>query len=484
MINKLNHNKSQLTLGIAACLLSTLLVSCGGSAGSSNKTTPPARDNITVTCPNGSNQTTTTQAAAEAACPAPALTAVIPAHGSSNLSPASFTDIAVTTDSILNAASLTTANITLGQQGIPCCAPVAGTVSAVGSKGFKFTPSTTLTYGSTYHFVANVKDSLGKTLTLNSSFTTVALACVSPQIAYGGACVTPVTVTCPNGTFQTAATMDLANAQCPAPVLINGNSGVGLPINPVNWGGVLVETDSFLDPAGVLAGMSLNGVSVPGAVVMQAGGKGFVFTPTFQLEYSKTYQFTAVAKDVLGKSLTVNGTYTTIAPPPTCTFPDMLNSNNVCMSPPAPTGYTWNSVLRAWVADVGTLVVGANVLPNTCVLVGDTCWNDSIANGTIKLVNSGVVMTGVNTRPILFAYFQIGNNGTASAGNYNTRYIYGDAQALSPFNQQILDGSSANLTIEVKGTNVGIKSNIPPFGCYEFVWKSTFFGMNTSTCPL
>lgn len=603
-----------------------LLASCGGS---SNKTTPPANTSFTVTCPNGSSRTATTQAIAEAACPAPALTFVSPANGDNTVSPTTFTDITVTTDSTLDAAQLTTANITLAQQGIPCCAPVAGSVSAVGSKGFKFTPSTTLTYGSTYNFAANVKDSLGKTLNINSTFTTaglsctpplvsngtscvtpvsvtcpngstqsaastiaantacpspslvsltpangsttvdplvftaialetdstldalnlnaslsvggvavagttalsgsgkgitftpnaqlaygsnyqfsasvkdtlgksfshnatfstVALVCVSPQIAYGGACVTPVTVTCPDGYSQTAATTAIANANCAPPILRTyfGSTLTGITGNtfydPALQLGVTVGAWSQLDAANSSATLSFNGVSIPMTSAIGASYE-VVFTPTQQLSYGTTYQFTASVKDTLGKALTVNSTLVTITVPATCTPPAMPNYMNVCMSPPSPTGYTWNNIIKAWVADIGTLVVGANTLPNACRDVGDACWNDSIANGTIKLVNSGVVMTGYNTRPILFAFFQIGNNGTLSAGNHNQKVIYGDTQALAPFNPFILDGSGGNVESEVKGTLSGIKINFPAFGCYEFVWKATFFGMNTSTCPL
>jgi hypothetical protein len=457
----------------ALCLL---LAACGGGAEKTTPNTPPS--SVTVTCPNGTSKTATTQALAEAACALPAAVSITPAHGDSTVSPDTFTGITLATDSTLDPASLTPANVTLK---IGSLTTIAGSVAASGAKGVQFVPAAKLQYGQAYDFAASVKDTLGRMLSISSSFTTAALTCTLPQVLFNGACVTPVTVNCPNGTTQTAATQALAEAQCPAPVLIG--QGSGTPVDPLTFGGLSFTTDSLLNSASMNVLFSLNGTPIAGSNAMQANGKGFVFTPATQLAYSSTYSWSMSVQDTLGKSLSANGTITTTAPPlVTCTLPAMRTSMNTCMSPPALTGYTWNDIIKAWVADIGTLVVGANTLPDTCVSVGDACWMESIANGTIKLVNSGVQMTGMNTRPVVFAFYRIGNNGSIGANKYQTLAVYADVSAEAPFN--LWSGAFPTAFQDVKGSTNGIKITIPPNGCYEFVWKGTFFGNNVATCPI
>lgn len=501
---------------LAIPFLCLLLTACGGGAEKTTPNTPPL--SITVTCPNGSSQTATTQALAEAACPLPAMLSITPAHGDTTVSPDTFSGITLATDSNLDPASLTIANVTLK---IGSLTTIAGSVAASGAKGVQFVPTAKLQYGQAYDFAASVKDTLGRTLNVSSSFTTAALTCTLPQVLSGGVCVTPVTVNCPNGTTQTATTQALAEAQCPAPVLVG--QGSGTPVDPLTFGGTAVNTDSLLNQASINAVLSLNGVPVAGTNAMSANGKGFVFTPSTTLAYSSTYQFTASVQDTLGKSLTVNSTITTIAQPlvtctppdmrnnqnvcvsppaptgytwddanqvwiPTpvnCTLPSMKNSMNTCMSPPAPTGYTWNDIIKAWVADVGVLVTGANLLPAGCVTIGDACWLESVANGTIKFANSGVVMTGVNTRPIIFAYYHVNLQvGAVVYDVYNYMPLYADVQASSPSASQLVgSGGVVNLSLSVKGTASGIKYDTSQ-GCFERVRFPSSFGTITATCPI
>ena len=246
---------------------------------------------------------------------------------------------------------------------------------------------------------------------------------------------------------------------------------------------VEVSTDSTLDVSTITnSNVTLKaGTTAITGTVSAVSTKGFKFVPASKLTYGQAFSFSATVKDTLGKPLTVTSTFTTMVV--TCVAPAMANSLGVCMSPPAASGYTWNTVLRAWVADIGTLVVGTNQLPAACVLVGDACWNQSIANGTIKLVNTGMLITGVNTRPLVFAYYQAGA-GSAFPGSYMTTPVYADAigdTPLSPNNTG--NGGVTEVVSSAKGSASGLKFAAPS-GCWEKVVMFSFFKTNSFTCPI
>ena len=175
---------------VAASLLTSVLVACGGGGGGGT----PAPTNVTVTCPNGTSKTAATLDAANALCPAPTTQSISPSTAATGVSVDTFASVDVTTDSTVDATSITATNITL-KAGLTA---VPGTVSAVGTKGFKFTPTGKLNFGQQYKFSASVKDALGRTLTVNSTFTTALISCVAPQIpnSTGDACLVSQELAC------------------------------------------------------------------------------------------------------------------------------------------------------------------------------------------------------------------------------------------------------------------------------------------------
>lgn len=183
----------------------------------------------------------------------------------------------------------------------------------------------------------------------------------------------------------------------------------------------------------------------------------------------------------------LNSTWTAcVDPTPVsgCLPPTMQNSKGACMLPPAPTGYTWNNVIKAWVADIGVLVTGVNTLPATCVTIGDACWLDSIADGTIKLTNTNAVATGVNTRPIVFASYIVGNS--SFFGYYVSVPLYADEVSKSAFLNQNVENGGVNAPIaDVKGSASGLKQNFLSAGCWERVWGGNGAWGNISiSCPI
>lgn len=186
---RLLHDKvcaSRLFANTAAVLTTVFaLVACGGGGGGATPTPTPTT--VNVTCPNGTSKTAATLDLATALCPAPVVVSVSPASGDTTVSPDTFNSVVVTTDSTLDPSTLAAANVTLTAG----ANPVAGGVEAFGPSAFKFTATGKLNYSQPYTFSATVKDTLGKTLTVNSTFTTTHTACTAPAVWDGSACTTP-----------------------------------------------------------------------------------------------------------------------------------------------------------------------------------------------------------------------------------------------------------------------------------------------------
>ena len=216
-----------------------------------------------------------------------------------------------------------------------------------------------------------------------------------------------------------------------------------------------------------------------GALTLSLASGAQLGTPAYSSSYPWTLRFGFEnAADVV-----VIGTLSTPVAPVVCTAPAMASAANTCVPPPAATGYTWNNNIKAWVANIGVLVSGANTLPATCLTIGDDCWKANVANGTVKFVNSGSVMTGLNTRPIVFAFYVVTNRfGNPS---YNLLAIYGDSEAESAAASQNLDNGGVNSTISaIKGSTSGALMTGPVAGCAERTFTGSGFGNTVAACPI
>lgn len=230
--------------------------------------------------------------------------------------------------------------------------------------------------------------------------------------------------------------------------------------------------------------------TLPGNAALSADKKTITITPSAALPYATTLTVTvrATANGVEGS---VTGTVLTESAPVACVLPQMANSLGACISPPGATGYTWNNVIKAWVANVGTLVIGVNVLPDTCLYIGDACWKANVANGTIKFVNTGAVLTGTPAvgRPVVFALYVVGNVGFAN-GASGRAIVWADSPDMMSISNMVNE-SVTNMTIterlmEARGTKTGALFNFFPNKCYSLDWSSSFLGfpVSTTTCPI
>lgn len=183
-----------------------------------------------------------------------------------------------------------------------------------------------------------------------------------------------------------------------------------------------------------------NGNTVPaGTTRLNAGNRGITWTPSAALACNTVYTVTGTGTDLAGNTGTATGTVTTVGcqqaswPPPT-------------------------------VAPIGQKVIGMNVLPGTDVAIGDAAWQSAVRDGTVKFTDTGMIQTGVDTRPVVWAVMQYRGNwcfvpvhkddGTASAGR------------TSP-------GTQCN-TEEVDyfvGTDAGLLRHFPGRNqCFELFW--------------
>lgn len=150
---------------------------------------------------------------------------------------------------------------------------------------------------------------------------------------------------------------------------------------------------------------------------------------------------------------------------------------------PTPPTYTlqWGTV-TATITKMGNQVVGANQLPAGCTSTLQQCWHDSVANGTVKFLETSAVMTGINTRPIVFAYYV-----TADGLRWNTLPMYADTGELT--GSEINGGSTTNIDM-VMGNTPGTVFRVGG-NCGQIKWypsgdpsgNSNVWASGLTTCP-
>lgn len=294
----------------------------------------------------------------------------------------------------------------------------------------------------------------------------VALATVLTLAACGGgggstptpAVTPPVTFACWDGSVLTG-TAQPTKVSCPVVPTTSITTNVAA--------GVLVF-------AGIPTGAALTGSTL----VSQNGNSSITFTngaiTSGTMLFSTTYTFTG-AKLTFSNApdLTIAGSFVTGPDPTACTSPSMKNALGICISPPAATGYSWNSVLGGgvWEANdelftngiltrAGTLVSGANQMSSGCQNIGDDVWLKDSASGKIKYIKSAVKG---DAEQLSFAYYQSCSSLPGfQAGVYVIVPMYSNKVATSPSTSlNVSNGGLTTPIIEAKGTDTGVKVKIP-----------------------
>lgn len=247
--------------------------------------------------------------------------------------------------------------------------------------------------------------------------------------------------------------------------------------------GVSIGAGNMLAITGLPVGVTVSSSTV----TMVSGGSTLIFvngvlTSGTPLS-NATYTFSgAVIKLANAPAITIAGT--TVSPviaavPVVCVAPATRNSLiNQCITAPAATGYTWNSAVAGgvWVADIGVLVTGANLLPATSLVIGDAAWLQASADGTVKYTKTDRLVDG---RPQVYANYKTNNNiiGTVA---YVTMPMYADSVGTSgAANQNVGNGGQGNVLFSFKGSSNGVKYTTSA-GCWEFAYD----GANYTTTVL
>ena len=306
----------------------------------------------------------------------------------------------------------------------------------------------------------------------------------------GGGTVTPppttVTVTCPDDSKQTAATLDLATAACPGidatkVTFAPANNATGVSPDTIATSGIVIATSSTLaTPA--LADFSLKAgtTAVPVTVTMSAGNKGFKAIPSTKLLYAQVYSGIVNLTDTLGKKLSLPFSFTTASVQ--CVAPQVPNSaGDACVTPsPCTAPAVWTASLNTCLKPIGSQAIGMNQLPASALLIGDTGWNKAVTDGVQKFLDSGMLLTGYNTRPIVFAFYK------APSGTSCVTPIYKDDGSAVDNNKAV--GNACN-TVDADwavGTLSGVVRHFPSLGmCYEISWNQATqrFQDLQVTCP-
>jgi hypothetical protein len=131
-------------------------------------------------------------------------------------------------------------------------------------------------------------------------------------------------------------------------------------------------------------------------------------------------------------------------------------------TPAAPATSWWQ---QAVVHPIGEKVVGMNQLSAAAMTIGDAAWQQAVKDGTVKVVDTGAIMTGFSSRPFVWTVFQRGTG-------YCTTPVYkDDGGAIGAFTSP---GSMCTTEPSnwFMGTADGIKRFVPSRGeCYSFVWN-------------
>ncbi len=79
-----------------------------------------------------------------------------------------------------------------------------------------------------------------------------------------------------------------------------------------------------------------------------------------------------------------------------------------------------------------TSVLGINKIPDCAAQIGDPCWQTAVSNGTVRVIESGIELTGYSTRPVSLAvYMNVANNSCLKMVYADDGSVVGDFPSTS-----------------------------------------------------
>ena len=220
-----------------------------------------------------------------------------------------------------------------------------------------------------------------------------------------------------------------------------------------------VTSGSYTSTTGTL---SCDGTSFVLAQTTDATGKKVTFSPSAVLPYGST----CIAQGVATASGENGGSQANISWKST-----FLVEQLVCKTGEEVRDGVCVPVPQAWwppkaVSSIGTQVIGANAIASTSLLIGDTAWQQYVRDGVIKFVDTGMVLTGLSDKPLVWAYY------ISWDGTYCTRPVFKDTGlGLLPNTSLTYGGCYTDPINWVVGTNNGIIKYAPQFGkCFQETW--------------
>lgn len=204
-----------------------------------------------------------------------------------------------------------------------------------------------------------------------------------------------------------------------------------------------VVISSSKELSGNIAILMMNGnTQISGDLRLNAGNRGMTWTPRTALVCNTVYTGKATGTDLDGNvSDLLTFTVTTVGCGPASWWPP------------------------ATIAPVGQIVTGMNVLPGTEVAIGDMAWQAAVRDGTVKFVDTGMIQTGADTRPVVWAIMRYGERAWCFAP------VHRDDGSASL--QRTNPGTQCNSEeIDyVVGTESGLLRHFPGRNqCFEVFW--------------
>ena len=197
-------------------------------------------------------------------------------------------------------------------------------------------------------------------------------------------------------------------------------------------GSIVVTANEPLNGSGIIVTVKNGAATVPVTTSFGIDGKTETIRPVTSWPDGSVLTITASASDTSGNVGTASFTLATEA---------------IAWWPPKN------------ITPVGVKVFGASQIPAGCTSWFQQCWKDLVKNGGMKFIETPQVMTGINSRSIVFAFYKNAN------GLWSTLPIYRDTGEL--VGSEISGGVSLEYDW-VQGTARGIIVHEKVSGnCYE-----------------